>query len=433
LLQCANARVEKFGGIMRRIGSRKLTVTPLLSNGGGFSNEALAITGLKQWDAPVIGKQIVAISQGSMFHALAPYTSWTENTTFNSPAPDFATFRDASAGAPLRLYIAAAGLWKWTGSALTQVVGSVGGDPLPNLVRALGVRLFINDALNPKSLWWSAIGQGDVYTGVGGLSGPGSALVDVLTGDNIIALETLGGALFIGTNESIAKFTGTSDDIQISQDTEGVSTEIGPSNISASPAAWARVEQFIILHSERGVFVATQGGVLGIGDKVEHPNATSLHMSTTIVDPNSGLQLTPVVGHNRRRTEVWFAYAPTGTTRRTNVLVYNYRTQCWYGPFVYPFGITCFGVYEGTDGIEQIMCGCDDAHVRLLDELTAGGLDDGTTDYDAVVEFAPFGIENGPYTTKALDHVFIQVVGDHTFQVRATGYLSRIDIGSFVQ
>jgi len=44
----------------------------------------------------------------------------------------------------------------------------------------------------------------------------------------ITALETIGGSLLICTEDSISRFTGYSaDDIQIAQDTRGISNEIG--------------------------------------------------------------------------------------------------------------------------------------------------------------------------------------------------------------
>lgn len=430
LLTCVNARVEPYGGIMRRMGSKKLAT--LLSNAGGHANEAMPVLGIQKWQFGG-GNQMVACTSDDLgttffYSNSAPFSTWVEVTTvFGSMfgVPSFAPFRDATPGAPLVLYVACNGLFKWTGTVLSQVVNA--GGPVPMLVKALGVRLFVNDGNNPKTLWWSQIGVGDVFVGVGGLSGPGNALVDTLNGDSIIALETLGGSLFIGTNESIARFSGTGDDIQITQDSQGVSTEIGPSNTYANPPAMARFGQFLLLHSERGVFVATEGGVLGIGSKIEHPSATSLHMS------KFGDDRLPIVGNNRRRNEAWFAYVPVGGTKRTNVLVYNHKMQCWYGPFIYNFGITCFGEYEHDDGIESILAGCDDGCLRLLDDLTATEFDDGLDDFDCVVEFAPFGTASGPFITKSLEHIFLQIVGELTFTVTVTGELGISDVGVIAQ
>lgn len=427
LLQCLNARVELFGGIMRRLGSKKLNTSPL---GGGEP-----INGVIQWRAS--SPQIVATSEnGNLYHATAPYSSFAEvvpagNTFTPDHIPSFAEFRASSAGAPLVLYIASNNsLHKWTGSGISVVNSGGAGNPNPNIIRAYGVRLFANAAGDAKTIKWSAIGNAEDWA-TGGVAGAGAALVDTLSGNEVMALETVGGSLLIGTNESIVRFTGTADDIRIQEQTQGVSADIGPSGSEARDRGWLRVGQVIFMHSERGLYGVTEGGVMSIGEKVFSPHQTALHM-TTKVGNVLGHKLTPIVGQNPRRHEVWFGYVPLGGTKRTHVLVYNTRLQCWYGPFVYPFGMTCFGTYEDTDGVETIMAGCDDAYIRVLDAVDATEFDDDVTDYDATIQFAPFGLANGPRTTKALEHVFLQAVGELTFRVRATGDLGQTDDGVLV-
>lgn len=424
LLICANARVEPFGGIMRRPGSVLLTTSPI--NSGG------TLSGMFQWAPDNAPQQIIAVNPetGSLYFSNSPFTSFTEFAANVTYVPSFATFRDTTAGAPLVLFIAAGnGILKWDGTTATVVTLPAAHNPL--VIRAFGGRLFTNSLLYPKQLFWSALGDGSNWV-VGGLTGAGSSMIDVLTGDSLVDLEVTGSSLLLCTNEAIARFTGTGDDIRILQDTQGVSIAIGPNTVPGEGHATIQTEAGIFLHSERGPYYATEGGVAGIGKKVTSPNQSTLRMSMTTIN-NFGWQLRPLVGHNARRNEVWYAYCPIGGSRRDRVLVYNYLLQCWQGPFEYANGITCFGEFEGADGIESIMAGFDDGHIRLLDSLDGNGLDDGLTDFDSLVEFAPLGIVNGPFTQKTLRSVYITVVGEHSFTLTAVGELGTTDEGAFVE
>jgi hypothetical protein len=422
LLQCVNARVEPFGAVMRRPGSVKLHAT--------MFGDGDPIIGIKQWGP---NNEIVAASRdGNLYHAVAPYTTFTQyvpvGNTFQGDIVDWATARAAVAGAPLVLYFTSNnGLWKWNGSAIS-VVSTPNG---PSLVRAYGPRLFTNDTAKTKHIFWSALGDPEDWT-TGGTIGTGSALVDTLSGDSIVALENSPGSLLIGTNESISRFSGVSDDIQIAQDSAGVSTEIGPSGSEYSGSPFLRMEQMVLLHSERGFFAASDGGVLNIGNKIVNPRQTALRVVSSLTD-SIGLHLPPALGHNRRRSEAWYAYVPIGGTMRTHVLVYNYRLQCWYGPFIYPFGIYCLGTYEDANGIESIMAGCHDGFIRLLDDIdNATDFDDDTDDFDSTVQFAPFCLSGGPRSTKSLRHIFLQVIGETTFDITATGDLGQSDTAVLV-
>src|SRR3954468_3449564 len=72
LLECTNARVEPFGGIMRRPGAVLLTTTPI-NNGG-------TLTGVFQWAPDDSPQQIIAINPetGSLYYSDSPFTSFTE-------------------------------------------------------------------------------------------------------------------------------------------------------------------------------------------------------------------------------------------------------------------------------------------------------------------------------------------------------------------
>lgn len=424
LTVCQNARIEPFGGIMRRPGSKLLIQDTSLLDGQ-------PIHSVFQWTVGGV-RQVIAVCEAILFYSNdtgAGYGALAQAAGavgYNKHIPNvFQPFRNNSFGAPLVLFIASGGqVFKFDGTTSTLLSGT-NSVPFATTVRAFGTRLFYNDTTLPKTLFWSKIGAGD-DCGTGGLSGGGSALTDVLSGDSITALEVLGGSVLIGTEYSIARFTGTADSIQILQDSQGVSNEVGPTN----PHGVVRAGGVAFLDTLNGPYVATEGGVLSIGDKIWHPDATALQFNRSAVD-GDGSPIRPVLGHNPSRFEIWYAYVPIGGTRRSSVMVYNYKRQCWYGPFLYGFGITCFSVYEDSVGRKSIMCGCDDANIRLLDDPTYSQFDDGRDDFDAVVEFAPFRGPD-PYVLKSLEHVFLQAIGAHTFTVTATGDLGATDEGSFI-
>jgi hypothetical protein len=84
-------------------------------------------------------------------------------------------------------------------------------------------------------------------------------------------------------------------------------------------------------------------------------------------------------------------------------------------------------VFKSTDGVESIMAGCEDGYIRLLDDLDSTMLDDGTIDYECVVQFAPFGLSSGPRTRKVFEKAFLQVIGEYAYTLQATGDLGATD------
>ena len=411
LARCLNVRVEPFGGLTRRLGSRKLN-----TSGIPVGN----ITAVKQWlpegyDDP--DGQMIAICNGNLYWADQPYTTFTEvASTFASSPTDMATFRDASPSAPLVLFLASGGdVFKWTGTVLTKIDG-VQGVPKASQVRAFGTRLFMNDILNHKTLYWSKIGIGDDFR-QGGVSDGGEALVDTFGGDILVGLEVLGSSLLIATPDSISRFSGTGDDIQIAQNSFGITNEVGPQDPSSGSlsVSWTSVEQVALMYTPRGAYAVTEAGVVSIGDKINSRTAQGLR-----IDTYSRI----IAGHNKRRNEVWFAYQAIGDSFSSltahNAIIYNYRMQCWYGPFRFPFGITSFGNYKDANGLESIIAGCDDGFIRALDDLEEGGsLDDGTTDFTCEVEFAPF-FGPGPFSCKVLEKAYLQTIGNVEFDVTVT-------------
>lgn len=433
LARCENARVDPFGGVVRRIGARKLHTAAL--NGPVIALKLCQNLGTTGSSQLIAITSVASAETGYLWYSNPPHGSWTNvgPIDFAIAIPDLVTFRDTSPGAPLLLFLAggAAGVRTFDGVTLSASLSGVNGVPLATRMRAFGTRLMMNDYTSPKTIFWSKIGNGADFR-TGGISDGGSALVDVLTGDSIVALEILGSSVLIADSHSIARFTGTSDDIRIHQDTQGISSTVGPSGDNYGSVAFLRTDQFVTLHSERGIYIATEAGVVSIGDKIQALDQQALQMTTTAQSIDPTYTLTPIIGHNRQRNEAWVAYVPSGGTRRTNVMVYNYRRQCWYGPFFYKFGITCFGTFLNANSVESIIAGCDDGFVRALDDLNAGTLDDGTEDFDAVVEFPYFGLGIGPHQVKVADRVYLQTLGTLPFSVVTANEFGVTDVATLV-
>ena len=99
--------------------------------------------------------------------------------------------------------------------------------------------------------------------------------MDVLSGEEIMALESIGSSLLIAAEDSIMRFTGqSSDDIAIAQDTEGISSEVGV----VGPLAMKRFENVAALLSDRGPYAAFETHVQPIGEQV-NPDFAALDIA----------------------------------------------------------------------------------------------------------------------------------------------------------
>lgn len=398
LLRCYNARVEPGGSVSRRQGSRKLN-SVALGTGGEFR-----IRGVHYWEPGGVG-QLVAIAGGRLYYAASPFTTYSEiipgvGDEFDTgTSADFAQFYDVNG---FVLYIASKGkVYRWSGTVLTRIDGT-NGVPTASCLRAFGTRLFMNSRLNKKTLYWSKIGNGSVFT-VGGLSDGGFAQVDVNSGDSLSALETVAGSLLIASRDSIARFSGDSDNIRIAQDTQGVSTEAGPGQDADSNAVggFQRVESGVLMWTARGPYVVSDAAAVSIGKNIQ--TTTNLD----ILQPAAGATIV----HNRRRKTIWFTYQSmnNGANAR-NTLEYDYTTGAWSGPFIWPFAPLSAATYV-SGGKEKIVFGCNDGFLRDPDDpASVSTLDDAAVDYAHDVIPAPFMFANaGPHNTKSLRHVFVQL------------------------
>jgi hypothetical protein len=365
LVQATNIRLSATaGGFEPRTGTRRMHAAAI---GGGA-----AVRGLIQWDAPGLGRQIVAVSNGKFYHKITEYGAFTEIVpglffNLNPPGVLFATFRASAASAPLRLYMGDnISTRKFDGAALTQIDG-VAGVPVADALVQYHTRMFYLAPVTPKNVTWSKVGDAE-NANTGTPTDGGSAMVDVLTGDAITAFEVIGSSMLIGTEDSLVRFTGHSnDDILIASDTEGVSSTLGP----VGRRAIARLDDFAALITDRGLALATETEARIIAERKFYKTFEALD-KTVLANY--------VVGYHRGRREVWFAVAGSGDGGlNKTVYIYSLDLNTLYGPFTYSFGITCFARYEDANGKENIIAGCNDGFVRLMDIGTKDDvLSDGT-------------------------------------------------------
>lgn len=333
-------------------------------------------------------------------------TTWTTGAAmFSLTQPTiFAPFRASSSGAPLVLYMASGGhYFSWNGTDTLTQLDPTNSAPAATAIISYHTRMFAMSAsaetpgLLPKTIFWSKIGDATNFN-TGDKTFGGSAVTDFLTGQQLTALEVIGSSLLMATVDSVMRFQGhASDDIVISQDTEGVSAEVGVVGLQAVK----RFENVAAFLAQRGPYAATETSAVPIGEQVL-PDFDALD-STSI--QNS------VVAYNRGRKDLWFAVpGASDSSLNKTVFAQAVRLQAWQGPWVYGFGINCMSTYLGASGVENLLSGGSDGYVRLMD---VGSLDDvlydgsGGSTITMTVELPTmqFGL---PGITKALNGMRLQ-------------------------
>jgi hypothetical protein len=390
LVDATNVRIDtSYGGFTKRTGTRRLHAAAI-----GSGNP---VTGLLQWDWSG-GKQVVAIANGNLYHktsALGAFTQVVPGTLFStSKRQSLQPFRSVTSGAALVLYVAGDGYYKWTGAALSLLTPT--GLPTDaDILAAHATRMFARSASYPKVLYWSKVGDAETWQATGLPTDAGTAPVNVMTGESINSLEIVGMSLLIGSEDSISRFSGSNtDNIQLATDTVGLSTEIGAVGINALK----KFETAAAAIAERGPHVVTESGLVPIGLKIE-PDFLNI---TPAVLANAA------IGYHRGRKEIWFAIPGTndGGVNKT-VYVYSTRLQAWMGPWTYSFGITSFARYEDSNGAENLIAGCTDGFVRLMDDVGSyldDRLSDGTggSAITMTAEVAPHFWAPGPGSLKTV-------------------------------
>lgn len=392
LLRCKNARVNAtVGSIEKRLGSRRM-------HSNAFGDQ---VDGLIQWnDAGTL--QLVAISNNKLWHKTSDFgdfSSVTPSPTLTSDPTQMATMRANTSGAPVYLYLAdGTSFWRWDGSAISRRTATNNVPANVDLFRVYHVRGFWRDSNFPNKLIWSVLGDTEDAT-IGTEAQGGEALVSVISGDGLTAMEVLGSSLLLATEDSIARFTGySSRDIQLEQDTEGVSTTVG----AVGPNAFRRADGFVACLSGQGPYAVNEAEALYLGDRVK-----------PLFDALVRTQLAgSAIGWHSARREIWWAVpGPDDSGTNKTVYVYSLELGAWFGPFTTSFDITCFAEWEDAAGDSHLICGAADGYVRLLD---TGTLDDvladgsGGEEIAMDVALAPMRWSSGPAWDKTLESINLE-------------------------
>jgi hypothetical protein len=405
-----NARLGIFhGSLIKRSGSQRMHTTAI---GGGA-----AVPGVFQWDAPA-GKELVAVSNGNFYHkttALGEFTLVASTINTSNPI-SWMPFRSTSASAALVLYFAdgSGEVWKWDGTTLTKITGGAGSVPQALVLAAYHTRVWALDERFLKHVFWSDVGDAEDWVSPG-ITGGGSAIVDTLTGEDIVTLLTLGSSLAVATGDSVSRITGYSnEDIVIAQDNEGISAHHGTLNRDT----FKRVEDFALMHSDNGVYIVTESGAVPGSIKIE-PELNQMLRHATARGRLS-------IGYNRGRREAMVSYWLPGDAYQRNVAVLNVPLNAW-SVFRYPFGIRQFARYEDpTTGAESIVVGCEDGFVRHLDTGTKDDVlanDTGGSNVTMRVNLPTLFFATGPSSTKDLDRIMVQAVAPETHNLKVRHFL----------
>lgn len=388
----------KHGQLRMRDGSRRLHQTSL----------GAAIRGIYQWDGPS-GRQLVAVAAGDLWYRnvgagdFAAFTGVSPTPALAGDRTSFTTMRGNASGAPLYLYLAdGINLWRHTGSALTQLSGASSIPANVDLVTAYHVRNFMKTSDYQQHVFWTVLGDPEDGT-IGARLQGGSAMVDYLRGEAITAMAVTGSSLLIGTRNSIARFTGyDNQDIQIDQDTEGVDSTVGP----LGKQCLVGMEKVAAMLSTTGVYAVSEAEAVLIshtwGGRFRGLDRSALSSS--------------VLYYHEGRRELWAAVpGPGDGGANKTVMIFNLDLQVWYGPFTFPFDITCLSRWDMSDGTEKLVAGSSDGFIRCLD-WEASGLDDvlydgtGGTAIVASADFAPTFLEAGPGLVKNIDRLVGHVI-----------------------
>lgn len=411
LSDCTNTRVDSvYGGLVKRGGSRRMQTTAL-------PNPIKAVT---VWDSPS-GKQIAVIAKSTdnVYHLYTkPFDFTTDFTDRGSiefgiastqvagtltHLPTFVSFRAATSGAPLVLYMSYFGWYNsWDGTTLTRLTGTTNA-PKADLLQPYHTRMFARDANFPKHLFWSRIGDASYWT-TGNKADGGSAMLDTLTGEEITAFAVIGGSLIIATPTSLIRFSGvSSDDIVIQQDTEGISAEVG----CWGTHTMTPVESLVAIINERGLYAASESGLVPLSDKIrpDWDLVNKLNMPTTFLVEydQEGKQILCCVPLN------------SSESIAKTIFAYSTRLQCWQGPYTFPFSIESITTCPSTTLTGQsslgpfVLVGCTDGFVRLLftgtkDDVLADG--SGGSNISMNVEM-PI-MREGDRTQRAVKHLRLQ-------------------------
>lgn len=345
LRRARNAVLTEYGAVKKRAGTQRVHTTAIAAGAD--------VLGLWHW-FPGVGRQLVAIAGGNLYHKLEAALDFTAvaSTFAAGVRPSFA--QHVIGGVPT-LYIADGTLRTWSGSALAAVAGA----PAAKQIAVYKSRMFATDGT--KTIYWSKVADPAVWATPDG----GQAFVETYDAEGITALEVVGSSLLIFKANSIARFTGvTSANIRIDQETEGVSPDLG----TVAPRTVVRMEQVVFFVSDRGPYMASEAGVQGLGVKVE----------PAFDDAEKARLKDAVAVHHKARRQVWVFFPENGQTENNVGYCFDYRVGAWTGPWDMggTFNVASASHYERDDGTESVVLGGYDGFVREADVAAVGAKDD---------------------------------------------------------
>lgn len=365
LFGAGNARMGPFGSWAKMAGSQRVHDSVI---GGGAK-----VLGLHQW-VPAAGRQLVAISNSELYHKIQADAEFTEvaGSFSTTVRPVFAAH--LIAGTPT-LFIADGTLRSFNG---VSTITAISGAPAALYIVVYKGRMFAFDG--SKVVYYSDIEDPTTWTE--------QANVETYDTLGVKAAAVVGSSLLMFKANSVARFVGNSNaDIQIDQQTEGVSPDIG----TIAPNTVLLMEEVAFFLTDRGPYVASEAGVQAVGVKIENEfdDAEMDHL------PNA------IAVHHKARREVWIFFPENTETTNTVGYCLNYRQQTWTGPWDMggTFDVCSAAPYELTDQKESVVLGGYDGRVRRGDVVAVGAkhdvLRDGTggtaTQMDLVLPTLFFG------------------------------------------
>lgn len=383
LREAENVRLVEGGALVLRGATQRVTTTELsLTNAvrGGYS--------WRQTDGTVTELAVA----GSFLYVgtyAIPMTFASVAAAVDATAPiAFAAFRRTATDEVC--YLADGGpLNCWDGTTFSA---DLAGTPNVSVVWVYNSRLFgigADDGL----LYWSGLNDGHSLGVVA--SGGGSAVVRTFGDSRLVTGRAVGGSNLLFHESGISVFRGlTIDDINISAGTTGLTQDVG----TRAPHALVDVEGGVLFVSDRGVHLATEGGVVPVAGPFERAIARFTQEDFAAMR----------AVHARAEGEVWFAVPSEG------LYVYSYRVRrpdgrgAWVGPFRGMDSSPIHALWETVDAVHRpiVLKGdaagwvtrCEAPGLWGWDNVASDGSTAAATAYEAYViparfDFGALGLE----------------------------------------
>lgn len=353
-----NARLNEYGAVEKRGGTVKVSTNApsgsAVQNGFGWARDNGTSYSL-------------AIANGTFYYlqfaagASLPAASWsTQAGTFSSSTvPSFASF--ISGTSTDVVYIADGGLLnKWDGTTLTTNIANTQDC---TVIKVHNQRLWgAGSTTYPDSIFYSALNNGDSL-GYGASSG-GQIIVRTFSDERVVGLASVGSSLLIFHRRGVSRLTGFGQD-DISVQPEGVSSQTG----TIAPNSIVETDGAAYFLSDRGAFVATEGGVSPLGS----PQAPDPLLP--LVRDLSLTELSNVRGVLSRNTqEIWWWIPGEG------IYTYHLILKSWAGPWNGSFlNTAAMWTCNVNDEAEQFVVHANSStkHVTICD-YAGSYVDEGT-------------------------------------------------------